>query len=181
MLIFRNIYCHSGNKYLFIIHHTSLLLLLLLLLPLSSLSLSLLQLLLSLLLFVWGIHERKSPWVHWQWGKFQLWANCFMYWRPIANHWPQSLTGNSATHHCVERANHSPMTHPSERISTSHMLSHTQQRVDSGQERIFTGMLTPGIGISTYHFCVEETWEHISVPWEQDKFQIWAKDDMRHI
>ena len=35
----------------------------------------------------------------------QLWANCIMGWMPVANRGPQSLTGISTTHCCVERPN----------------------------------------------------------------------------
>ena len=40
--------------------------------------------------------------MHWHQRRFQLWANCFICWKPVANPGPQSLIDNSATNHGVE-------------------------------------------------------------------------------
>ena len=49
--------------------------------------------------------------VHWQQGKRQLWANCFMcQWRETGT--SESQRHIFVTHRCVQRANHSGMTHP---------------------------------------------------------------------
>ena len=50
--------------------------------------------------------------VHWQQGKFQLWANCFTSFERR----PQNVKDTFHSHCCVQCANHSAMTHPSKRI-----------------------------------------------------------------
>ena len=37
----------------------------------------------TVVMFVWRKHENMS--VHWKQGNYQLWANCFMCWNPVAN------------------------------------------------------------------------------------------------
>ena len=53
--------------------------------------------------------------VHWQQGKFQLCANCFMSWRPVSNAGLGISKTPSATHWCVQRPKYSVMS----RIGTS--------------------------------------------------------------
>ena len=75
--------------------------------------------------------------------------------------------------------NHRAMTQPSKRYwhQLSGITHWLEQQVDSGQELFSTGLLTPGICI--YHFCIKETWEHVSVHWQHGKYQLWANCFMR--
>ena len=47
--------------------------------------------------------------VHWQQGKFQLCANCFMSWRPVSNADLGISKTPSAAHWCVQRPKYSAM------------------------------------------------------------------------
>ena len=97
--------------------------------------------------FVWRKHENMSPCtgnrVNTNYERIASWGGC--------QGWtgdPRILETPHAPHCCSQRLNHSAMTHPSKRIGTSWAVSHwLQQRVDSGQERFPTGLLTPGTGV----------------------------------
>ena len=67
--------------------------------------------------FVWKRQENMSDIVsvHWQQGKFQLCANCFMSWRPVSNAGLGISKTPSAAHWCVQRPKYSVMS----RIGTS--------------------------------------------------------------
>ena len=95
---------------------------------------------------------------HLQKSKYQLWANCFMRWVQVLNRGPQNLRDTHRDHCCSQCLNHSAITSPS--TTDWHQLSVNthwlQQRVDSGQERFSTGMLTPGTGVEI-SFWMKET------------------------
>ena len=67
--------------------------------------------------FVWKRQENMSDIVsvHWQQGKFQLYANCFMSWHPVSNAGLGISKTPSAAHWCVQRPKYSVMS----RIGTS--------------------------------------------------------------
>ena len=71
----------------------------------------------------------EEAWGHnpvpWQYGKFELWAKCFVCFMPLPKRGSHSLKCIFATHWCVERLNHSAMTQPSKRTSISRMVSNT--------------------------------------------------------
>ena len=64
-----------------------------------------------------------EPWEHIRTaGKCQLWTNCWMSWRSIEHATESQIP--VATHCSGLRANHSAMTHPSQRIDTSWISPH---------------------------------------------------------
>ena len=122
---------------------------------------------------IFVLRRREHVFVHWQQGKYQLWANYFMHgqyhgcWCPgdassqgISNHDIDHVGANSelrtpqseatVARNCVKHPNHSAMTHPSKMDwHQSYGIRHpTQQWASYGQEEFSTGLLT------TWHWCI---------------------------
>ena len=87
--------------------------------------------------------------VHWQQGKFQLWANCFKSRSPVSNAGLRISKTLSAAHCYVQLLNHLAMTclSKTDRHQLNDITHWTQQRVDSQQEWFSTGLLTLSTGI----------------------------------
>ena len=86
--------------------------------------------------FVWMRHVLMSPpykitlhSVHWQQGKFQLWAICFMSQSPVSNVGLRISKTPLAAHCCV--LNHSAITHPSKHGLAPAEWYHTLNTIES--------------------------------------------------
>ena len=97
--------------------------------------------------------------VNWRWDKFQLWANCFTGRSPVFNACLRMSKTPSDAHCYVQRLNHSAMTCPPKK--EWHQLT--------GIESIVIRNEFPLDGL---HLALEETWEHVSVHWQQGKFKL---------
>ena len=125
----------------------------------------------------------KETWehvsVHWQQGKYQLWANCFMRWMPLLNRGPQSLRDTPRPHCCSQRPNHSAMTHtqngfaPAERY---HTLATTASRFWAGTIPHWTAY--------TWHWRIDIILYGGNMRTslrarQQDEYQLWANCFLR--
>ena len=112
--------------------------------------------------------------VHWQQGNYQLWVNCFMCWNKVA------ITGLSlkATPPPAIMASvltTRPWPVRQKRTGTSRMVSQTRHNNEPTLSRNDSppGCLHLALAYR-YYFYMEETWEHVSVHWQQGNYQLWA-------
>ena len=60
-----------------------------------------------------------------------------MWWMPASNAGPRVVSRNSTTHYCVERADHSVMTHPSKSDwDKPYGITHRAQQWDDSEQEI---------------------------------------------
>ena len=76
----------------------------------------------------------KGTWlhlsVHWQQGKYQSWANCFMGWMLVAS-WDPRILETPLTTHCCSVLTPRPWPIRQKRISTSWAVSHIGYNIQS--------------------------------------------------